>query len=166
MYNTNFLTGLDTRLRGLIAMFLLVLSIGFFSGIRFVHFTTDSNPDGIEENYLGNEENDEAEVMKFKKSQHEMLNIIHTHLLSMSVVFFLLGFLVYGCPIPSKLKAFLLFEPMLSVLFTFGSVYLLWEGIEWMSYITMISGILMTLSYIASVFVIFFTLFFQSEKKI
>ena len=35
-----------------------------------------------------------AEVMKFKKSEYEILNILHTHILSISVIFFLLGILV------------------------------------------------------------------------
>lgn len=145
------LASLTGPLKGLFLLFIITLSLGFFIGINFVHFTTSGSPNGIIENYLGNENNDDAEVMKFKKSEHEMLNIIHTHLLSMSLIFFVIGLLVYACNIPPKLKTFLLIEPMLSVLVTFGSIYFLWLGNTWITYVIIISGALMTISFGISV---------------
>ena len=44
------------EVKGLIIAFVITLSIGFYSGIRFVNDTSKSNPQGIEERYLGNEE--------------------------------------------------------------------------------------------------------------
>ena len=152
---TNFtLYALDKKLKVLILFFSITLSIGFYTGINFVRFTTQATPKGIEENYLGNEEDMEAEVMKFKKSEHEMLNILHTHFLSLSLIFFVLALLVYGCNCPEKLKWALMTEPLLSVLMTFGGIYFLWTGIEWMVYVIMISGSLMTISYTLSIFLI------------
>ena len=95
-------------LKMLISVFLVVLSVGYFSALFFVNETTSSNATGIIENYNGNENNEEAEEMKFKKSKHEMLNIIHTHILSMSVIFFILALLVYTCNIHPTLKTFLM----------------------------------------------------------
>lgn len=46
-------------------------------------------------------------------------------------------------------------EPLLSVLFTFGGIYLLWLGITWMKYVVLFSGALMTLSYGLVVLLIF-----------
>jgi hypothetical protein len=46
---------LSKELKWLIAIFSIVLSIGFYSGLLFVGETSSANPNGIEEQYLGNE---------------------------------------------------------------------------------------------------------------
>lgn len=134
----------------LIAAFLVVLSIGFFSGLLFVGETSSANPNGIEEQYLGNEQDEDAAVMKFKKSEKEMLTLVHNHILSMSLIFFLVGLILSTTQLNKKLKMFLIVEPFLSVILTFGGLYLLWLEIHWMKYIVMLSGILMTMTYTAS----------------
>jgi hypothetical protein len=52
-------------------------------------------------------------------------------------------------------KKLLSIEPFVSILVTFGGIYLIWMGFTWISYIVVVSGILMTLSYIAAVIFIF-----------
>ena len=148
-----------------IGAFVIVLSIGFFTGLLFVNETSASSPKGIEENYLGNEENDGAEIMKFKKGEREMLTIIHTHILSMSFIFFLLGGLVWLTKLPKYLKLFLTVEPFASVLMTFGGIYLLWSGILWMKYLVIFSGILMTLSFTIGAILVFYQLTLKSTYK-
>jgi len=108
----------------------------------------------MEENYLGNEEVEDAEIMKFKKSEREMLTIVHTHILSMSMIFFLLGALVWITKASKKLKLFLTVEPFFSVILTFGGIYLLWTGILWMKYVVMFSGFLMTATFLVSALLI------------
>ncbi|RIA09283.1 hypothetical protein OE09_1112 [Flavobacteriaceae bacterium MAR_2010_72] len=146
------------ELKLLIGTFIIVLSIGFFSGLLFVEETSSSNPAGIEEQYLGNETDEDAEVMKFKKSEQEMLTLVHNHILSMSIIFFLVGMILNTCQFNKKLKLFLMIEPFLSVVLTFGGLFLLWQGMLWMKYIVMVSGFLMTLTYGISVGIILFQL--------
>lgn len=138
----------------LLLAFVIVLSVGFFSGLLFVNETSSANPNGIEEQYLGNENDEEALVMKFKKSDKEMLSIVHSHILSMALIFFLLGLVLSTTELNSKLKVFLMVEPFISVILTFGGMYLLWKGLTFMKYVVMLSGILMTLSYTISVLII------------
>ena len=128
-----------------IAAFVIVLSIGYFTGIQFVRHTDSDLPNGIEENYLGNEDIEEVAVMKFKKGDREMLSILHTHVLSISFIFFLLGGLLAITSLPKNLKAFLMIEPFVSIVFTFGGIYFMWKGLLWMKWVVMISGTLMTL---------------------
>lgn len=136
--------------------FVLVLSIGFYTGLLFVSETSTASTAGIVENYLGNEEDEEAEVMKFKKGEREMLTIIHTHILSMSLIFFLLGGLVWLAKLPYRLKMFLTIEPFVSVLLTFGGIYFMWTGLLWMKYVVIFSGFLMTATYsLASLLVVY-----------
>ena len=148
-YN-GMLLRLPREIRWFIAIFVITLSVGFFSGLFFVEQTSTASPSGIEENYLGNEQDVEAEIMIFKKSQREMLTLIHTHILSLSMLFFLMGILVWGTRLPRALKMFLAIEPFLSLILTFGGIYLLWYGILWMKYLVSFSGMLMTVTYALS----------------
>ncbi|MCF8272850.1 MAG: hypothetical protein K9I95_03370 [Flavobacteriaceae bacterium] len=153
---------LPKEIKLLIGVFIIVLSLGFFSGLLFVEKTSSVNPKGIEEQYIGNENDDEAEVMKFKKSDQEMLSIVHSHILSMSIIFFLLALIVSITKLKKQFKTFLMIEPLVSVIITFGGLYFLWTGLIWMKYIVMVSGTLMTLSFILSVVIILNQLF---QKK-
>jgi len=141
-----------------ITAFIIVMSIGYGSGLLFVSETSSNSPSGMEENYLGNEDDELASVMKFKKSEREMLTILHNHILSTSIIFFLIGALLAITSIPKKLKSFLMIEPFISIIFTFGGIYLMWKGLVWMKYIVMVSGIVMTGVFITSSLLILFQL--------
>jgi len=91
----------------------------------------------------------------FKKSEGEVMTTIHSHILSLSVIFFLVAIILSTTEINQKLKLFLMIEPFLSVLLTFGGIYFLWKEIHWMKYIIMTSGFLMTISYTLSIILIF-----------
>jgi hypothetical protein len=151
MIKPGYLLNLPSILKSVVLIFLLVLSFGFTAGLKFVHFTTDMNVSGVEENYIGNENNPESDIMKFRKSEYEILNLIHTHILAMSLIFFVLAILVFGIDLNEHLKKFLMIEPLLSVLTTFGGIYLVWNHFAWASYLVIISGSLMTISYFISV---------------
>ncbi len=150
---------LPKEIKILIAAFVIVLSIGFYTGLLFVGETSSANPNGIEEQYLGNEDDENAEVMRFKKSDKEMLTLVHNHILSMSIIFFLLGILVSITKLSKKLKLFLMIEPFVSVVLTFGGLFLLWKGMLWMKYIVMLSGVLMVLTFTVSVIIVIKQLF-------
>ena len=152
------------ELKLLITAFLVVLSIGFYSGLFFVNTNAEMTVKGIQENYLGNEDNENATIMKFKKSEREMLTIVHSHILSMAMIFFFVGLLLLTTSLNSKIKLFLIIEPFISVILTFGGIYFLWKGVLFMKYIVIFSGMLMTLTYTVSVFVILRQLF--SSKNI
>ncbi|MFD1294148.1 hypothetical protein ACFQ5N_09905 [Lutibacter holmesii] len=139
------------EIKVLILVFISVLSIGFFGGLSFVNNTTAMQPASIETHYLGNEADEDAEIMKFKKNEREILTIVHGHILSMSVIFFLISLLLATTSINKKLKHFLMIEPFISLVLTFGGIYLLWTGVLWFKYVIIISGIFMTLSYVISV---------------
>ncbi|TYA56053.1 hypothetical protein [Formosa maritima] len=157
---------LPKEIKLLIAAFIVVLSIGFYTGLLFVGETSTTKPNGIEEQYLGNESNEDAMVMKFKKSEQEMLTLVHNHILSMSIIFFLVGLILSTTKLNSKLKLFLIIEPFLSVTLTFGGLYLLWLGLSWMKYIVMLSGILMTLTFTVSILIILKQLLFFKKVNI
>ncbi|HKJ07226.1 MAG TPA: hypothetical protein VJ970_07160 [Flavobacteriaceae bacterium] len=155
-----------SELKALIAVFLAVLSVGFFTGLNFVNNTTSMNAQGVERNYLGNEDDENAEIMKFKKNEREMLTLIHNHILSLSVIFFLVAVILSTTSIHMGWKLFLMLEPFLSLILTFGGLYIMWLGVNWFKYIVMLSGILMTFCYVSSIIIIFKQLYFTNNKAV
>ena len=149
---------LPSSIKWFIGTFVLVLSIGYGTGLLFVSQTTAISSSGLVENYMGNEEDQEADIMKFKKGEREMLTIVHTHILSMSFIFFLLGILVWMAKLPQRLKIFLTMEPLVSVILTFGGIYLMWSGLLWMKYVVILSGFLMTSTFGISVIIVLYQL--------
>ena len=148
----------------LITAFVITLSIGFFTGISYVRITSTFQSNGIESNYLGNENDEEAEIMQFKKSEKEILTLIHNHILSMSIIFLLLGGILSLTSMNKRLKTILMFEPFLSIVLTFGGIYILWSGVLWFKYIIMFSGMAMVLSFVFSVFYILKETIFSLKK--
>lgn len=163
-YN-GLLPTLPKEIKLFLGIFIFVLSIGFYTGLFFVKQTGSHIPQGVEQTYLGNENNPDADVMKFKKSEREMLTIIHTHILSLSMIFFFAGSVLLFAKLNKNLKFFLIIEPFFSTLLTFGGLYLLWNGIHWMKYVVIISGTLMTLTYTASAGIILSQLFSKQKPS-
>lgn len=154
------------EIKALLIAFICTLSIGFYSGISFVRTTTSANSTGIEQRYLGNEADEDATVMMFKKSEGEIMTTVHSHILSLSVIFFLIALILATTSINYKLKIILMIEPFLSLVFTFGGIYFLWKEVLWMKYIIIISGFLMTATYTTSIILIFKELFFKRKSVI
>ena len=149
------LSNLSKDLKLLISSFLIVLTIGFLSGTKFLFYSNTTTPMGIEEHYNGNEFSDDQEVMKFKKSEKEILNIVHAHILSMSLIFLVIGYFLTKTDMPKSFRNFLIVEPFVSIILTFGGIYMLWLEISWFTYVIMISGILLHVCYFLAVFLIF-----------
>lgn len=159
------LHALPGQFRVLIAAFVITLNFGFFTGLNFVEHTTNFNPVGIEANYLGNEDDAEAEEMRFKKNKSEILTLIHNHVLSLSVIFFLMGFLIALSSIKKRWKNFLILEPFVSLILTFGGIYFLWLGQIWFKYIIIISGIAMSVSIVLATVIILWEVLMNNSKN-
>lgn len=155
MSNQFLIKNLSVPIKYFIGAFLILLSLGYFTGLAFVAQTDSTTPQGIEENYNGNEDEDAPKVLKFKKSSREMLTIIHTHVLSISMIFFMTGILLWCTEQRVLIKKILSIEPFVSVLVTFGGIYLVWLGYSFFSILIVISGTLMTLSYVLAILFIF-----------
>jgi len=156
---------LPKEIKLLITVFIITLNIGFFTGISFVKITSTFESKGVESNYLGNEDDENAEVMQFKKSKKEILTLIHNHILSLSIIFFLLGGILSLTSVNTRLKRILMFEPFVSIVLTFGGIYILWNGVLWFKYITMLSGFAMIFSFVLSSFFILKESIFLKSRK-
>lgn len=136
--------------KNVLLIFISTLIFGFVMGLDVVYETTNFNSTGVQQNYLGNEEDDDAEILIFKKSPREIKTMIHNHVLSLSVLFLAISALTLMSSAPSKLSAFLAIEPFISLFITFGGIFLMWKGLDFMNYLVMASGILMSISIVFS----------------
>lgn len=155
---------LPKSLRISLSVFLLTLSFGYFSGLDLLKHTTDYKAEGIQENVLGNEFDEEAEELHFKMSERELQGIIHSHVITISMLFALLSFMVYFTSLPLYIKSFLMIEPNVSLVVTFGGLWLMWLGHTWIKYVIMISGILMHLSMIMLIVTLLWQLLIKKEN--
>jgi hypothetical protein len=146
---------LDRPIKLFLGSFLFMLSMGYFTGLAFVFQTEAATPHGVVENYNGNEDQPDPQVLKFKKSSREMLTIIHTHVLSLSMIFVITGTLLWATELRLFWKKLLSLEPFASVLITFAGIYGLWMGQYWLAIVVVLSGFLMTTSYLLAVFFIY-----------
>ncbi|HZV13581.1 MAG TPA: hypothetical protein VFA55_10230, partial [Candidatus Kapabacteria bacterium] len=126
---------------------LIVMAIGYAHGLLFVYHTTGITPHGVEERYRGNQQQMQQnadppqEEMKFEKSLPEMLNIIHTHIISMGTMFFITSIIFAFCSLVSGAwKKFLLVEPFIAILTSFGSMWLMWKVNPLFSWLLMLSS--------------------------
>jgi hypothetical protein len=138
---------LPQPLRLAMLCFLLVSSIGFGIGVFFIEHTTHFSSKGIQQNYLGNEEDENAEEMKFEKSKREILTTIHNHITGMSVLFLAVAIIFSLTPFAQRYR-WLMVEPFVSLVLTFGGIYFLWAyQVMWLSYVILLSGMAMTASF-------------------
>ena len=153
------LSQLPSPLKALITAFISVLIFGYGASFVLLSDTTGLEPQGIEENYNGNEDSDSDGPLKFRKSKYEMMNIVHTHAFTLSALFLIMSALVYFTHLPTGLKNFFIVEPLLSIITTFGSILLVWQGFFAFNYVVLISGLLMHGSFLAMILIVLYEIF-------
>ena len=124
--------------------FLLVLSIGYASGLSYVYLTTRMIPRGIAAHYAGSESETE---MRFPKSPLELIQTTHNHVLSLSVVFALVGALLFGAEISARLRLALVVESFAAILTSFGALWLIRFVSPLFAWVLFASGVAMAVSF-------------------
>ena len=138
-----------------LSAFLLVATGGYTLGVFFVDHSTGMRPNGIAERFLGTEGAgvDPASLppereLQYEKSAAELLNVTHTHMISLALLFLAVGgvfLLAEG--VPTWLRGTLVVEPFVSIVLTFGGMWLLrYHSPSW-SLLLAASGTLMTLCF-------------------
>ena len=145
------LTKLDKTLKNFLTSYLIVLSIGVCVGLAFVNQTTKLSPSGAIERFRGSEENtdDGFEIKEnYPKSVSEMLMTTHNHIIGFSFIFLTTGMIFYfNSTVKGFWKTFLLTEPFVSILLSFGSIWGMRFIDKGFVYVTVISAIFMYTSF-------------------
>jgi len=139
-------------LRLLITAFLVVLTSGYALGIFFVEHTTSGTPGGLSGEFRGTDADASSMDMKFEKSPREMYTLLHNHVLSLSILFFLVGAIFNFSSIPgTPWKALLMVEPFVAIVTTFGGLWLLRFVSPGFVWLVIPSGISMVACYLLMV---------------
>ena len=158
------LRDLPKELKLLALLFLFSMLFGYGASFLIVVDQTGLSPSGIEENYNGNEDDDEAETLKFRKSKFEMLTSVHSHVFTLSLIFLATGVMAFFSGLPQKLKYFLMAEPLISLIITFSSLILLWQGHTIFKYLAYLSGAIMHGTFVITLFLLIRELYFMKTK--
>lgn len=159
------LSALPSELKKMCLMILIVLSLGMCLGIYFIKLNSSFKPKSVVEHYNGSELSSEDEFgISYAKNMKEITLTVHTHVMSFTFVFTILGFIFYGVnSISQKLKQFLLIEPFLSIITTFGSMYLIRFVHSDFVYLMIFSSTVLYVSFFAMVFISIRELFFVNN---
>ncbi|MBU1100187.1 MAG: hypothetical protein KKA84_07260 [Bacteroidetes bacterium] len=151
---------LPGQLKKLLFVFIFVLSIGVFTGLIHLYLSTNMSPSGAVERYNGSDVEDDFEIPEnYPVSIEELLITTHSHIIMLSIIFFIAGFIFYfNSIIDGKFKLFLMIEPILSVLFSFGGIWLFRFYDETFVLLSVVSAALMYLSYYFMISIILFEL--------
>ncbi len=123
-----FLRRLPGPLKSMLFSFVMLQTIAVGLGIVYIYHNTHMSGEGISRQYGGQQESsdDDFEIEEtYAKPLAEMLITTHNHLFGFAFIFLFTGTLFYfsAFPLP-RLKVFLLTEPFITVLFTFGGLWL------------------------------------------
>ena len=164
---------LDKNLRMLLAAYTIVLGIGDLTGQIYVYLTTAMTPGGTVEQYKGTppeqsveqfevsidideefefeedfeedfEEEFEFEEDKIAKSFLDLISHVHQHIIIYSFIFLSMGLIfMNNSIIRGRLKLFLIIEPFISIILTFGGFFILRYFAPGFVYVIIISSTLM-----------------------
>jgi hypothetical protein len=158
------LTNADATAKLFITAFLIVLTIAYTIGLLFVDHTSRSTPSGLEEQFRGTEQQSQSEELRYEKSEDEMYIFLHNHIFSLSLIFFAVGGIFYFSSIVSNsIKTFLIVEPFMAIITTFGGIWLMRFVAPGFSWLVLISGTLMVGCYTAMVILILVELWIKKK---
>tara|TARA_B100001540_G_scaffold295870_1_gene297072 strand:+ start:134 stop:700 length:567 start_codon:yes stop_codon:yes gene_type:complete len=180
---------LDKNLRLLLSAYTIVLGIGVLTGLVYVYLTTSMTPDGTVEQYKGTppeqseeefegsvdidedfdfEEDFEEEFEKDKiaKSFLDLISHVHQHIIIFSFIFLSMGLIfINNSIIRGRLKLFLIIEPFISIILTFGGFFILRYLTPSFVYVIIISSMLMYICFYIMMFVSLYDLLIKNESK-
>ena len=154
---------LDKNLKKILIYYLITLGVGFSLGVLYVYLNSEFSASGMIEQYLGN--NDEWEP-KLPKTLQDLVSHTHEHITMFSIIFLSLGLIfLYNNTIKGFWKRFLMLEPFVSIIITFGGFFMIRYVTTSFSYIIMISSLLMYICFYVMLIISLYELIFLNKNK-
>ena len=125
------------------------LTVGVGIGLYYVANTTELTPAGTAEHFSGSEIDAEFDIPeKYPKPVLELHTTTHNHNFSLTLIFLVIGGIFYfNSSISGRMKIFLIAEPFISIITTFGGIWLIRFVHPAFVYLVIPSGILMYTCY-------------------
>ena len=154
---------LDKNLKKLLIYYLITLGIGFSLGVLYVYLNSELSSSGMIEQYVGN--NDEW-APKLPKTLQDLVSHTHEHITMFAIIFLSLALIfAYNNTIKGFWKRFLMLEPFVSIIITFGGFFVIRYIITNFSYIIMISSLIMYICFYIMLFVCLYELILLNKKN-
>ncbi len=161
------LKSLEKSLKIFLSVYIVIIIIGVTTGLVFLKHTTSFSPKGAIERFKGNidDKNSDFDVLEnYPKPISEMLITTHNHILGLAFIFFTTGLIFYfNSIINSKWKIILMIEPLISIVISFGSIWLMRYVEQNFVYLSVISSTIMFLSFYIMAFISFYELLFSKS---
>ena len=155
---------LDKNLKKLLIYYLITLGIGFSLGVLYVYLNSEFSSSGMIEQYLGSES--DKWNFKPKKTLQDLVSHTHEHITMFSIIFLSLGIIfLYNNTIKGFWKRFLIIEPFLSIIITFGGFFIIRYVTIAFSYVIMISSFLMYLCFYVMLFISLYELIISNKEN-
>lgn len=160
---------LDKLLKRFLSSFVFVLSVGVLVGLTYLSQTTDYSPQKTIERFNGSQPANKGDILDipetYPKPVSEMLITTHNHIIGFSLIFFSVGIIFYfNSVLKGFWKSFLMIEPLLSTLVTFGSLWGMRYITQDFVYLAALSSTLIYLSYFTMASIILYELIFKKEE--
>ena len=153
----------DKNLKKLLIYYLVTLAIGFSLGVLYVYINSEFSSSGMIEQYAGN--NDDW-APKLPKTLLDLVSHTHEHITMFSIIFLSLSFIFsYNNTIKGFWKRFLMLEPFISIIITFGGFFVIRYITTNFSYIIMISSSIMYICFYIMLFVCLYELILLNKKN-
>ena len=158
--NNILLHQLPAKLKLLLLLTVVNLTVGVGIGLYYVANTTELTPAGTTEHFSGSEIDAEFDIPeKYPKPVTELITTTHNHILSLTLIFLVIGSIFYfNSSISGRMKTFLIAEPFISIITTFGGIWLMRFVHPTFVYLVIPSGILMYTCYFIMAGVLLFEL--------
>jgi len=154
---------LNKNLKKLLIYYLFTIGIGFSLGVLYVYLNSEFSNTGMVDKYVGN--NDEWEP-KLPKTLKDLVSHTHEHITMFSIIFLSLGLIFsYNSVIKGFWKSFLILEPFISIIITFGGFFIIRYITTTFSYVIMISSLLMYICFYIMLFVCLYELIFLQKEN-
>lgn len=141
------LSELSKDIRTILLSYLIVMTVGVSIGLVYLANTSDWKASGIQEHYQGSPTDsiDEFDIPeKFPKTLNALLLTTHNHVIIFSIIFLQLGLIFsMNSLVTGKLRLFILIEPFVSIILTFGGIWGLRFIHDYFLYIIILSAFLM-----------------------
>ena len=156
---------LNKIIKRFLTTYLIVLTVGVGVGLIFLMITSDASSSGLIERWNGTEEGDEFLVQEsYPKPLSEMLITTHNHIFGFAFIFLSIGLIFYfNTTVNGFWKSFLMIEPFLSTIVTFGSIWLMRFIDSGFIYLVIISAVLMYTCYFIMLFICLYELNFKKS---
>ena len=157
------LYNLENKIKLFLSVVILTLSIGVLTGLVYLYNTTNLSSSGTIQRLSGSSETSDFDIPdSYPKSISELLITTHNHIIGFSFIFLIVGIVFYFNSILIGFwKSFLMIEPLLSIVITFGSIWLIRFVSTDFVYVAIVSSSLIYISFFIMIVIVLYELIFK-----